>query len=112
MSRPSSSTFPSAGTKPPIAFNKVDLPAPFVPMRPMTSPGSAWKSTLSTAMMPPKRTDNAWVAITLPSVLQTSDPGVATRASDGGGAVEVLTTCSGRRFSSQLRSIPRSGSGV
>ena len=30
---------PRLGTKPPIALSSVDLPAPFVPMSPMTSPG-------------------------------------------------------------------------
>src|SRR5437764_1367388 len=42
-----------------MAFNSVDLPAPFVPMSPMTSPASAWKSTVSTATIPPKRTVGA-----------------------------------------------------
>ena len=34
-------TAPVLGTNPPTAFSRVDLPAPFVPISPMTSPGLA-----------------------------------------------------------------------
>ena len=38
---PSSSTLPSLGTKPPIEFISVDLPAPLVPIKPTISPYTA-----------------------------------------------------------------------
>ena len=43
-----------AGTpQPTTAGDALVLELPVVPMSPMTSPGSAWKSTASTATMPP-----------------------------------------------------------
>ncbi len=56
MDFPSSSTAPDEGTKPPIAFINVDLPAPLVPIRPTTSPSPTSIDTRSTATLPPKRT--------------------------------------------------------
>ena len=53
---PSSSTVPDDGTKPPMAFISVDLPAPLVPMSPTTSPSPTSIETWSTATLPPKRT--------------------------------------------------------
>ena len=41
------------GTKPPIAFISVDLPAPFAPMSPTTSPRSTSRSTSSTTTRGP-----------------------------------------------------------
>ena len=66
-SLPSISTVPSDGTKPPIAFMSVDLPAPFVPIRPTTSPGWATIDTRSTARRPPKVTDTSLTARAGPS---------------------------------------------
>ena len=44
------------GTKPPIAFISVDLPAPLVPMRPTISSSPTRSEASSTATTPPKRT--------------------------------------------------------
>ena len=48
---------PLEGTNPLTAFIMVDLPAPFVPIRPTTSPASTVIEALSTARTPPKCTD-------------------------------------------------------
>ena len=72
-SRPRSSTVPRLGTYPPIALSSVDLPAPFVPMRPITSPGQrAEVDTSSTATMPPNSTVRPCVASTLPSAFNVT----------------------------------------
>ena len=55
-SAPSSSTVPVLGTKPPMAFISVDLPAPLVPISPTISPAATSMETPSTALTPPKRT--------------------------------------------------------
>ena len=98
---------PLLGTKPPIALRSVDLPAPFVPMSPITSFGSAWNATQSTATMPPKCTDSSLVRSTLPSSLSRNVDAAATLLSDDGGAVTVLATAGGMRFSSQPRMLLR-----
>jgi hypothetical protein len=41
-----------------MAFSSVDLPAPLLPMRPMTSPGMARNATEFTAVRPPNWTVN------------------------------------------------------
>ena len=54
--RPNTSISPDDFTNPEIAFMSVVLPAPFVPMRPTTSPGRTSIETPATAARPPKRT--------------------------------------------------------
>src|SRR5205807_8256314 len=57
MSRSSRYTRPAVGAcKPVMTLNSVVLPAPLGPMRPVTRPGSAARSTSWRAMTPPKRT--------------------------------------------------------
>ncbi len=51
---PNSSTVPVDGQKPPMAFIRVDLPAPLVPISPTISPSATWIEAPSTARMPPK----------------------------------------------------------
>ena len=49
-------TVPAHGTKPPMAFISVDLPAPLVPMRPTISSFPTRRPASSTATTPPNRT--------------------------------------------------------
>ena len=51
-----SRTEPVAGTKPPMAFMRVDLPAPLLPMSPTISRSLTLTVTPSTATFPPKVT--------------------------------------------------------
>src|SRR5205085_12317760 len=44
------------GSRPVITLNNVVLPAPFGPMSPVTTPGSAARLTASSATLPPNRT--------------------------------------------------------
>src|SRR5260370_14605889 len=54
---PSRKTRPvTGGCSPVITLNNVVLPAPFGPIRPVTRPLSASRSTSSRALTPPKRT--------------------------------------------------------
>src|SRR5436309_120986 len=56
-SSPSISTLPEVGScRPVMTLNRVVLPAPLGPMRPVTRPGSAERSTSWRAITPPKRT--------------------------------------------------------
>ena len=72
----------------------------------MTSPGSAWNSTASTATSPPKSTLSAVVAMMLPSgFVAIAAP--ERRVSETGGAVMVFAGRSGSRRSSQRRIVPR-----
>ena len=49
---------PSSGcTAPTSTLTRVDLPAPFAPIRPTTSPGATSKSTARNACVEPKRFD-------------------------------------------------------
>src|SRR5450830_628455 len=58
ISRPSKRMAPLLGrTRPEMALNKVVLPAPLAPTRPITSWLPTFKVTRSTAVKPPKRTE-------------------------------------------------------
>src|SRR5262245_25081335 len=57
MSSPARSTRPcDGGSSPVITLKSVVLPAPFGPMRPVTAPSDAVRSTPSSAVLPPNRT--------------------------------------------------------
>ena len=56
---PKISMLPVLGTNPLIAFISVDLPAPFVPIRPMISPGPTVMEALSTTTRPVKLTETS-----------------------------------------------------
>src|SRR5439155_7180375 len=81
-SSPSISTLPAVGScKPVMTLNNVVLPAPLGPMRPVTRPGSAVRSTSCRAITPPKRTltsstDRSDNAVHLLGDLVAGDAGV------------------------------------
>src|SRR4051812_28916254 len=88
MSRPSRRTRPALGARRPvITLNRVVLPAPFGPMRPVILPGSALNDTSSTATLPPKRT-------TTPS---TSSWAIQLHFADTEGGVEFANVFVGER---------------
>ena len=78
-----------------MALSSVDFPAPLLPMRPITSPGMAVKSTPSTATRPPNCTVSLSVASTDPSALSDAGSSATSRCSDAGGAVTVLVVSAG-----------------
>ena len=85
---------PVLGTKPPTAFISVDLPAPFAPMRPTTSPRPTSRSTPSTTTRLPKRT-----------VTPVTDERGRDRRGGSGVARERERPCSGEH----LRGLGRLG---
>ena len=87
---PSISTWPPlGGSSPVMTLNSVVLPAPFGPIRPVTSPGSAERLTPSSATLPPKRT-------------------VTSRTSSDGAPASDAAARSGAHRAAPLRS-PRAG---
>ena len=82
---------PWLGTKPPMALSSVDLPAPLVPMSPMTSPGVGAEVDVVDRDEPAEaRRVRPAVRSTLPSALVDDRRGSATRVSETGGAVDGL----------------------
>src|SRR5438552_591391 len=63
MSWPSNSTLPEVETKSPVRqLKKVDLPAPFGPIKPRMSPGSSVTLAASTALKLPKAFVTSWAS--------------------------------------------------
>ena len=72
---------PDDGTKPDIAFTIVVFPAPFVPMRPTTSPLRTSSETSSTIVRPPNVTESPFVMRGVPVVTTFfPEPSEATAA--------------------------------
>ncbi len=86
MSKPKMLAVPALGARKPVSiFMVVDLPAPFGPRKPSTSPVATWKDRSSTATREPKRLPRFLVSIMVPYLFRRPPPCPARAAKNAQG---------------------------